>query len=232
MRPAVQATDDTIEVEEGRQHFDATSHDWLVGEAIGLLHAADEAGMRGYRRAVELLGECGDATTIVRRILGDVPVEDVPLRWSLLYVLADVEAVDAIPLFRDIAAAPLPEVRRSGCETPADGEVLVRTMAVEGLGRFIRRDHEASAAADALRVVLREQREQALRVEVVKALGDRRESVADLLDDEERWILDLETVPFETLSVEIEGAHPIERRTIVPEVAERHSAPSALRTER
>lgn len=220
---------DRLEISEGYRYFDGPSG-WLVGQAVGLLNARDEVVAAGYRRVVELLGERGDTVSSVKEILDRVPAEDVPLRWSLLYVLADVGDPRAIPLFEEVASAAVAQrdEERSACESTWDGEVLVRTMAIEALGRFVSTGQEADTAVRALVGVLGSQRETALRVEAVKALGERAYvSAGVLLGDDERWMLDLKTVRFEELAVDVERAEVADRRSSVPLLTDRRTAPAA-----
>src|SRR6476661_9533121 len=102
---------------DSKRPFDGSRTAWLVGEAIRLLNAVDDGARTDYRRAVEMLADTGEAAATVRAILANAPYEDAPLRWSLLYVLADTGDTRAISLFSDIAASEVPRANRTSCES-------------------------------------------------------------------------------------------------------------------
>jgi hypothetical protein len=215
---------DTARRSESKRVFDESRTAWLVGEAVRLLNAGDDEARADYRRAVELLADTGEAAATVRAILSNVRHEDVPLRWSLLYVLSDTGDTRAISLFSDIAASEVPRVDRTSCESPRDGEVLVRTMAIEALARLA----ADPGAIEGLFLVLQRQSEPALRAEAVKALRGHDDRVSELLGDDERWMLDLKRREFEELTVEFEVGAATDRKPTVPRLSEHHTAPSTI----
>jgi HEAT repeat protein len=199
-------TADRVTAETARRHFDADATSWLVGEAIARLHSEDLEGQGGFKRAVELMARVG-STAAVGAILDVAPGDDVPLRWSLLYVLAETGDPEAARLFARAAMEPIHGERdRVGCESAYDGEVLVRTMAIEGLGRLAERD---SGLLGLLYEVLKAQPERALRVEAVKAIlavaPDEAERLRETLPEDLHFALRLKQARAQTLAVEYEA---------------------------
>lgn len=199
-------TGDRNVTEPGRRHFDSDATAWLVGEAVARVHADDGEGQGGFKRAVELLGRL-EATGAFGALLKAVPREDVPLRWSLLYVLAEVGDMRAAELFARVAGEPIRGERDpAACESEYDGEVLVRTMAIEGLARLAARDR---ALVDLLHNVLETQPEPALRIEAVKAIlaaaPDEAKRLKKTLPEDLQFALTLKRVRAQTLAVEYEA---------------------------
>lgn len=200
-------TGDRATSETGRRHFDADASSWLVGEAIARLHSEDCEGQGGYQRAVELLALL-DAASSVGAVFNAAPREDVPLRWSLLYVLAEADDPKAAELFAHIAIEPI-RVERDPkvCESLYDGEVLIRTMAIEGLGRLAARD---AGIIDLLHKVLEAQPDRALRVEAVRAIlaaaPKEVERLKKTLPEELHFALTLKHVRAQSLAVEYEAS--------------------------
>jgi len=127
---------DHFEVTEGDHPFDLSSTAWLVGQGVRLLQSVDEQGKGSFRYVIELLSGREDAVgTIIQmaRPKGNSS-NDIPLRWNLLYLLGQVGNKNAVEFLVSTSVERLPEERqRGGCEGPNDGEMLVRTMAVEAL---------------------------------------------------------------------------------------------------
>lgn len=208
-------TGDSLETKQGERLFDQSADAWLLARALGHLHAdeADAEGQHDYRQAIELLGRCSRASATVAQILGRASAHDVPLRWGLLHVLADVGDGDAVGLFAEVAAAPIDDAHhdRRACESPNDGERLVRVMAVEGLARLARGDEDARRALEA---VVAEQPDAAVRSAAVQALraldpevGSR---LADVLPQDQRWMLEVRTAAIHELVPEIEASERAE----------------------
>lgn len=149
-----------------------------------------------------------DATSTIGAILQRVPREDVSLRWSLLYVLAETGDARAADLFMEVASARIGMERDPrACEGPYDGEVLVRTMAVEGLGRLAGKDQ---GVIDRLRRVIEAQPDQAMRTEAIKAIlaafPQEAERLRHVLPEELHFALALRHVRAQSLAVEHEAS--------------------------
>ena len=206
----VAATDD-----RSRQVFNRDAVAWLVGQGIRHLNAADAEGEHALLRVRELLQRSDMAAATIAQALHDCAQDDHSLRWSLLYLLDGVDDARAAEVFYRAAAEPVPAADRypRGCETPRDGEVLVRTMAIAALARRARADAKVggNAGSDAVGMLfklLEAQPERALRVETVKALmaadPGHAERIRAMLPKELHFALELKTVRAESLAVEHE----------------------------
>lgn len=203
-------TGDALEAKPGERYFDHSADAWLLGRAVDHLHADedDAEGQHNYRRAIELLGRCAAASETVGQVLQRVPARDVPLRWSLLYVLADVGDPKALDLFARVAAEPIRQTERDPqvCESPDDGERLVRVMAVEGLARLAGR---ADGVQQTLEAVIAKQSDPAVRSAAVQALRaidpESVKRLAEMLPEDHRWMLDVRTAHIGELVAEVEA---------------------------
>jgi len=196
-------TGDVTGTEDGPRHFDQDPESWLIGEALARLNGDSREAEGGYQRATELLVKIGAAEAF-GRILASVPRGDVPLRWSLLHVLADTADPRAADLFARAAIEPIRMDRDPrACETAYDGEVLVRTMAIEGLGRLAQRD---ASLVGHLWKVLEAQGDRALKIEAVKAIRaaapNEAEKLREHLPEDLRFAVDLKQVAAQSLGVE------------------------------
>jgi hypothetical protein len=205
---------------------------WLVGQGIRHLNAADAEGELGLMRVIELLRSSGTASAAIGQALHDSPQDDHSLRWSLLYLLAEVDEARSAEVFFRAAAEPVPSADhyKRGCETPRDGEVLVRTMAIAGLARRARQDKDA---VHLLFKLLEAQPERALRVEAVKALlavdAQHAERIRSMLPQELHFALDLKRVRAEVLAVEHEPVSRSDSTPRGPELGSKRRAPKSTR---
>jgi hypothetical protein len=134
--------------DRSRQVFNRDAVAWLVGQGIRHLNAGDADGEHALLRVRELLQRSGAAGATIAQALHDCEQDDHSLRWSLLYLLDGLDDPRAAEVFYRAAAEPVPAADRypRGCETPRDGEVLVRTMAIAGLARRARQDRASRGA--------------------------------------------------------------------------------------
>jgi hypothetical protein len=168
---------------------------WLLGQGIRTMHLAEEQGDREYSHVIRLLRADAHAAATVADIWIEAARDDPLLRWSLLYLLAEIEDTACLDVLRRQAMRQLPERvgEEGGCEQASDYEELVAVMAIEGLGRLAKAG--TSEAVDALMQVVGRQDRKALRqpaaAAVLAARMGLRERVAELLPEDERYVLDL-----------------------------------------
>jgi HEAT repeat protein len=183
----------------------------LVGQGVHYLNSADKEGNLAYKRVIELLGGQADAMKTIIELYERVPLSDVSLRWTFVYLLGDIADATAADFLTRLATEPLPEQEKQrGCKGPRDQELLVRTMAVEALQRTASR--HAEAVDDLLRVVS-ERPARPILIEAVKAaihLG-LKEKVRRLLPEEEHWILDIRKARIEDIHADPERSDGKER---------------------
>lgn len=193
---------DRFEIVEPKIHHSDTPTAWLLELAIQSLNVAGEDGVRAYGHAVELLRERDDAVEIVQTLSRRTPVEDVGRRWSALYVLGDIGDERAAEQLAHAALDSLPDHVEDTCESARDGELLLRVMAVESLHKIAERhDH----AQELLLRIVEEQPARPVLIEAAKAAKalDLTDKVAKMLSKDQQWILDIDVVPAEKISVEV-----------------------------
>lgn len=171
MTSCCEVTGDGLQSSHTATRFADSTAGWLIGQAIKALHAEDDEAEASYRRATELLGQDKAGTEWAARLLKEAYAGDPMLRWSVLHVLADAAPAGAGELLAYAASERMTERDRESraCESPRDMEILVRTMAIEGLTRIAPRQGVEQTQKQLL-AVLERQEEPALRIEAVKAL--------------------------------------------------------------
>jgi HEAT repeat protein len=208
---------------------------WLIDQAFAALNAEGERAEAAYKHVAELLKTRKDAAETLLRVAQSSPAEDVGRRWSALYVAGDIgDKAAAEPLYR-VAASSLPEQGKDGncgcgetkgCEGPRDGEVLVRTMAVEALQRVAERHEDARSyvleliAAQPARQILVE------AVKAARALG-LSEEAGKRLNKDDRWMLDIKMVPVQEVMAEPERADDSALGYMAPVMRTRKDVPAA-----
>jgi hypothetical protein len=221
---------DVFQLRNGDLALERHSGSWLISQGIRYLHAVDEQGILSYRRVVELLKARDDSAKVFAEVFAAADQHDVPLRWAILYLLADLEHPAAAEVFLKAAAEVLPKAPESsqGCTTVRDGEMLVGTMAINGLARVPAKD---GTIEKALFTLLRKLEEPALRVEVVKNLlklnSKHGEQIRELLPEEQRFMLYLRCADEKELTLEVDRQEVKERLALAPRLDQANIAPIA-----
>ena len=220
---------DGLEAARRDDTFDRDATSWLIGQSLRYLNAQDTREEIAYRRVIELLDTHRGAVAALAQAFHDSPREDHNLRWSLLYILSEIGDASAAESFFTAAAEPVPARDRyeQGCETPRDGEILVRTMAIAGLARLAAKEAKTKELFYRL---IEAQPERALRVEAAKQLllldPQAAERVKGLLPEELHFALQLKIVRAESLAVE-HDAIKADATTIPPEMGAKPRSPRA-----
>jgi len=225
---------DRLEVDAGNRPFDISATAWLVGQGVRHLNTADKEGELAYARVVELLRRYSeDLLETVTGLFRQAKSGDTPLRWSLLYVLADAGDEGATDFLVRTALEQLPEANADqGCEGSRDAEMLVCTMAVHALQRVARRHPKVS---DQLLTIVSAKPARPILIEAVKVANELglEDKVRDLLPKEDHWILDIRQARTEELFAEPEREDGKERGFTPPKTGLQYTAPQiACRTRR
>lgn len=216
---------DCLEMEPGRRWSEQSGTAWLAGEAIRYLNGADPADERRYTQAIALLRERQDGTDVLAQLAHET-AEDPCLRWNVLHVLGDAGDAAAAGHLAKAALEALPDrAQQKGCEGPYDTELLNRTMAVIAIAAVAQRHKDA---AEVLLEIIRARPARPVLVEAAKAAGDLglQERVRELLQEEDRWILDIKRVSHRELSADPERKDGTEVGFVPPRERELHTAPS------
>ena len=216
---------DSLEIRQTDSLLGATATGWLIEQAIVGLNGTEDRDKARYGQVIEVLRERKDVVKLLTQLAQTVPRGDVPLRWSLLYVLGEVGDADAARFLLKAVVERLPVHDESdGCEGPRDNEVLIRVMAIEAFENIARR-HEG--IGERIIEVFGKVREPAVVIEAVKAavrLG-LREHVERVLDEGDRWMLDIRTARHSEVDAEAERTDGGERGFVPPHMCDEHRAP-------
>jgi hypothetical protein len=171
------------------------------------MHLSGEEGEREYGHVIRLLRADPRAAAAVADLWIRAAAGDSMLRWSLLYIVAEIEDPACLDVLRHQAMHELPErMRGKGiCEQASDYEELVAVMAIEGLGRLAAAGN--AQAEDALIEVVAHQHRKSLRQPAAAALlavrADLRTRVEEMLSENERYVLNLREATDADLQVQL-----------------------------
>lgn len=214
---------DTLDIVVPDSFVDRTPTFWLITQALEALNTGGKAADLAYSHLVELLRERRDAVPALFELLRSTPAEDIGLRWCALHVVGDIGDLSAAKLLFRASLQPLPRPCREeeGCEGPRDGELLIRTMAVEALHRVAARHEEAGELV--LRLIA-ERPVQPVLVEAVKIARalNLTDKAREVLRKKDAWILDIRIHPVDDVIAEPErgddtafGRTPPSMRTLL-----------------
>ena len=196
---------DVLSIEAPSRTPDAS---WLLQSAVSLLHSPDESAPAHLAEVVRhLTSNPDEVMNEIVAVFDRTPRNVYPMRWSLLNVVGLLRYPPAAKWLAEVAIEPIPVVHKSdvdGCETPTDSEQLMRVMAVESIAELGEREPEL--VLDLLVEVIRQQPDTAVRAAAWMALGplapDARPAVADVLNGDQRFILEMKRIHFTELSAD------------------------------
>jgi hypothetical protein len=179
---------DKLELQDGQRLANTTADAWLIKQAVMYLNSGDQLADRSYRQVIELLLKQEAANTVVQ-LVRVTPKTDVTLKWSLLYILGDLQQESSAKWLASYVVEPLPE-RGQGCEGPRDGELLLRTMAVQSLLKIALRN---PAVSEMMLKIISGRPDRAVLIEAIKAAIELglRDKITDLLPEEDRWMINI-----------------------------------------
>ncbi|MFX0574651.1 hypothetical protein [Nocardia nepalensis] len=195
---------DRVNVTNGRRLFDQSATAWLVGQGVRYLNSASEQSELAYGYVTDLLRRCDtDLLETIRELIRAASAGDAPLRWSLLHILGDASGPQAAEFLVGVTLEPLPKNARGECKGQRHTEMLVRTMAVQALGRIGGRHPEVT---NSILGIVGQQPDRAILIEAVKvaiALG-MKEKLREMIPEDARWVLDIRQVAYQSISVDPE----------------------------
>lgn len=179
---------DKLELQKSRSSIDYTPDVWLIKQAVIYLNSSGEQAEQLYTRVIEQLIKSETADAIIQ-LVRTTPNTDVTLKWSLLYILGDVKSITSAKWMTQYALEQLP-ARGQSCEGPRDGELLLRTMAIESIKKIALQYSDTSEYV--LRMVAARP-DTAVLIEAVKAAIELglKEKLQEILAKEDHWMLDI-----------------------------------------
>jgi hypothetical protein len=200
---------------------------WLVGQVLATLHSDCDDSKQAHQQSLQMLAKMDDAAKAIGQLVHNAPENDHSLKWALLYILSGLKREDAADVFLRVAAEPVrgEEFYGKGCETARSGEILVRTMAIEGLADLAKANKQF---IEYLWKLLDAQAERPLRVEIVKAIlaidPDSIGRIKEMLPKDLHFALELKQVKADSLAVEFDGK-PMENLRIAPLLGSKNASP-------
>jgi hypothetical protein len=222
-QPDAHSVTDRLQILKDRRSSDTSAKAWLVQQGIRSLHGADKEGDFSYKHIIELLSRIEAGDSIVQ-LIRTAPQADIPLRWSLLYLLGEIADKRAAKWLAQFSVEALP-AKGEGCEGPRDTELLLRTMAIESLKNIAVRHREAS---DYLLKIISDHPDRAVLIEAVKAAVELgfKEKIAGILPKEDHWILEIRKATMASLQADPERTDTNERSFTPPKMMSDYTSPS------
>jgi hypothetical protein len=122
----------------------------LVRNYVATASLVDESGEERHRQALEALRNEPEAAVIeIARALGETSPQNYPARMVLILAASALENQHALPLLMSIIETPIPTEESPpvhGLGATAE-EIILRTTAVDGIGRLARQGNERALSA-------------------------------------------------------------------------------------
>lgn len=195
---------DTLHISTVHQYPDVSGDERLYRTLIDTLGAMTASGPDAdgvYNSIVRRLGADEEFVVVVLKTLESLEESQYQERWALLQLAIDLEHPAAGEYLAEFVRRPIPEERSKdpvhGVSTVTE-EVILRTTAIEGLARLLRRDFDST---DVLLEIVASSDYAAVRRASWFALidGGRVDAVerarALLQESEYGWIVGLRRVP-------------------------------------
>lgn len=183
---------------------------WLLAQGIRAIHLSGDDAERESAYVIRLLRRDARAAADTAEHWIGLNSSDASLRWSLVYLLSEIEDIACRDSLSRQALRQIPKdaAVNGRCEQASDYEELVAVMAIEGLGKLAKSGD--SKSANVLKQVVARQKRRSIRQPAVAALlaagTVSHASVERLLPKGERHLLRLREANDEDLHVDL--AHP------------------------
>jgi hypothetical protein len=173
-----------------------------LANAIAAMNRSGEEAEATYQRALEdLRRQAATVMVEIARETRDCDELDYPTRWALVHLASELRHPAALPFLRNLVETPMPPEESPdphSFSTVAE-ETILRTTAIEGIGRLAA-ERKNAEATETLWEALK-QPSLSLRRAAVQSLytaAGRSKRVRDritmLLPEEQRFLIDLKPV--------------------------------------
>lgn len=172
----------------------------LLSNFLDVMNGEGDDAQEAYDAALNDLRErAGDVIMEIARAAGHCAEENYPLRWALVHVAAELRHPDALPFLRNVVLTPIPEERSPDPHSfsTAAEETIIRTTAVEGVEYLAGEGFEPATETlfQFLEVPSLSVRRAAVQGILATDEGsERRERIAELLPQDQRFLLDIKRV--------------------------------------
>lgn len=192
-------TDDTLGSRGPIRARDQGPLDARISRYLRTLYAvADDADDRHTRALDELRRDPAETVVALARADASSEPRDYPRRWALIYATTRLDHDVALPYLRALILNPFPaeDMRDPHARTVAREETILRTTAIEGIGRLAQRGNKG--ALDALFEFLDIPSISIRRASIQTLLSVEpgyRERIAERLPADFRYLLDVRATP-------------------------------------
>lgn len=121
----------------------------LILEAINRAGGVGPQAEEMYRQSVDALREDKDAVRVIMAEYDDCPKKQYLDRWSLVMLLSELESPRTLDFFITVVSARLPQPKKGKPHAfnPLREELIIRTTAIDVVGRFAGAGEEAAREA-------------------------------------------------------------------------------------
>jgi hypothetical protein len=162
-----------------------------------LYATGDDVEQRHMNALEELRREAGEAVVALAKAEACCHRHDYPRRWALVYAAARLDDDAALPYFRELVLTPIPPsgARDAHAFSAAREETILRTTAIEGVGRLAKRGNKLALKAlleflDIPSISIRRASIQA----ILSAEPAYREKLAERIPSDFQYLLDVQRV--------------------------------------
>ena len=148
--PESPRTDDTFVPQRAAEPVISGPFAERISNYLKTLYATgDDAEQRHASALEELRRDAGEAAVALAKAEGCCHAHDYPRRWALVYAAAQLDHDAALPYLRELVLTPIPppEPRGGHGFSAAREETILRTTAIEGVGRFPARGNRRALEA-------------------------------------------------------------------------------------
>jgi hypothetical protein len=172
----------------------------LLGNFIAAISGADEDAEDVYREALEAMRKRPELVLVeLVRAESACHSRDYPTRWALVHAASELRHPAVLPFLTSLVLTPIPpeESRDPHSFSTVAEETILRTTAVEGVGRLAAEGNRA--ALDSLFEFVKQPSLSIRRAAVQSILATRRgrglrRRIAALLPDDQQFLLDIKPV--------------------------------------
>jgi hypothetical protein len=212
-----------------------------INHYLNTLYASGDDAEQLHAEALEALRrDAGEAVIALAKAGACCHESDYPRRWALVYAATKMEHDAALPYFRELVLAPIPDPDPRGGHGPsaAREETILRTTAIEGVGRLAEHGNgDALKALDEFLDIPSISVRRATIQAVLKVDRKARGKLAKRLPSDFHYLLDVKTIPVtKAPQVKDPRAHLRSKRPpgkpAPPGIPEEHSDDTGKRSKR
>lgn len=186
--------------QQPQDHFRDNDAAKALRNFLSVMYSQGDDAAEVYARALEpLRGQAEAVASEIVHVDASLPESDYPSRFALIFAASELRHAATIPWLRSIALSRIPAERSSDTHSfsTVTEETILRTTAVEGLGRLARDNN--GQAIEALFECLDRPSLSIRRAAVQELLQspearNQRDRIAAALPQDQRFLLDLRSI--------------------------------------